>query len=154
MNAAVAEELGRLEARNRPEHPLLLRNAKPGLKSHQVPHLPRRIFSPQLHYRVRIPAGARIGQAHRFHWPEPERVSSPAGHLLDRQTALEVGNLVEVVRRELIALQQRIDESLVRLGVERGIQIIVTLGPFRSGRARTSRPCSSESPDTIGAMAS
>ena len=113
MDAAEAQELRLAEAGNHPEHPLLLRDPEPGLEADQVPHLPRAVLAPELHHRVRLAAGARIGQAHRLHRPEPERLPAAARHLLDRQAALEVGHLVEVVPLVLVGGDERVEEALV-----------------------------------------
>ncbi len=54
VDAAVAEELGVAQPRDHAEYPLLLRDAKPGLKSHEVPHLPRPVLAAKLHHSVRL----------------------------------------------------------------------------------------------------
>ena len=76
----------------------------------QVPHLPRPVLAAELHHRVRLAAGARIGQADRLHRAEAERLPAAPGHLLDRQAALEVGHLVELVALVLVGLDQRVEE--------------------------------------------
>ena len=96
-----------------PEHALLLGNPEPRLEADQVPHLARPVLPPELHHRVRLAAGARIGQADRLHRAEAQRLAAAARHLLDRQAALEVRHLVELVAVVLVGREQRVDERLV-----------------------------------------
>ena len=99
-----------LEPGDHPEHPLLLRDPEPGLEADQVPHLPGAVLPAELHHRVRLAAGARIGQAHRLHRAEAQRLAPAARHLLDRQAALEVRHLVELVAVVLVGRDQRVEE--------------------------------------------
>ena len=46
VDAPEPQELGALEARDHPEHPLLLGDLQARLEAHQVPHLPRAILLP------------------------------------------------------------------------------------------------------------
>ena len=84
----------------------------------------RQVVLPQLHRRVRRPARPRIGQAHRLHRSEPQRVGAAMGHHLDRQAAFEEFLLVEVVDRRRFGVDQRVVEALVFLARQRAVQII------------------------------
>src|SRR5262245_37148699 len=102
MNAAEPEIFRGSQPRNRREHPLLLGNPEPGLETDQVPHLSRAILPPELDHRMRVTSGARIRQSHGLERSESQCFRTPAGHLLDRQAAFEIRDLVEVVRLKLI----------------------------------------------------
>ncbi len=110
MDAPEAEVLRLLESRDHAEHPLLLGDPEPGLEAHQVPHLPRPVLAAKLYHRVRLAAGARVGQPDRLHRAEPERLAAAPRHLLHRQAALEVRHRVELVALMLVGLEQRVEE--------------------------------------------
>ena len=127
MNAAVTEKLSALQSGNHPEYPLLIGNAEPSLEADQVPHLSRPILPPELDHRVGLPAAAWVGKAHRLHRAEAQRLPAPPRHLLDRQAALEVRHLVELVPVMLVRLDECIEESLVSRAVERRVEVVVAL---------------------------
>ena len=133
VDAAVAEKLRSRQAGYRPEHPLLFGNPEPGLEAHQVPHLAGLVLSPQLHHCPRFLPGAWIGQAHRLHRAEAQRLGAAAGHFLDRQTALEVGHLVELVAVKLVGGRECGNERGVVLPGHRGVQIVVAVALLVAG---------------------
>jgi hypothetical protein len=55
----------------------------------------------------------RIGEAHRLHRPEAQRLGAAFGHDLDRQAAVEIGRAFPFLEFGLLAGQQRLDEGLV-----------------------------------------
>ena len=127
MDAAEAQELRVAQARNHREDALLLGNAEPRLEADEVPHPARAVLAPQLHHRMRLPAGSRIGKAHRLHRTEARRLPAPPRHLLDRQASLEVGHLVEIVARVLIGSRERVDERLVLVAGHRAVEVVVAV---------------------------
>ena len=94
MNLAVAQKLGVLQPGNHAQDPRLLAEPHVILKSHQVVAVGPQILLPQLHHRIRPPAGARIGQAHRLHRTEAQRIASAPRDLFDRQAGLEIRRIV------------------------------------------------------------
>jgi hypothetical protein len=66
------------------------------LEAHQIVGIRPQVFLPQLHYGVGHSSRTRIFQPHRFHRSEAQRIASAPGNLLDRQTALEVIQLLPI----------------------------------------------------------
>src|SRR5207247_8975924 len=101
VDAPEPQELGALETGNRPEDALLRGDCESRLEPDEVPHLARPVFLPELHDRVRLRltpgASPGIVEPKRFHRPMPEGLDTPLRHLLDRQAALAVRRLVELV---------------------------------------------------------
>ena len=106
-----------------------------GLEADQVPHLARLVLTAQLHRRVRLAAGSRVVQADRLHRAEPQRLAAALRHLLDRQAALEVRHLVELVAVKLVGGRQRVDERFVLFARQRRVEVVVAvaLAPARLG---------------------
>ena len=77
------------------------------------------------------------GEPDRLHRAEAQRVDAAPRHLLDRQAALEVERLLEVVQRQHLGGDERGDERLVLLARRAA----------RSG-SRRRRPCRSARPKT------
>ena len=123
VDRSVTQELCVGEAGNRAEYALLFRNPEPRLESHEVPHPAGAVFAPQLYHRVRTLAGVGIGDPDRLHRPEPQRLASAPGHLFGRHAALEIGRLVELVRRELVGGRERVDECFVLFPVHRAVEV-------------------------------
>ena len=90
MHLPEAQELGVLQSRDHPQHALLFAEAHVILESHQVEAARARVFAAKLHHGVGPAAGARIGQSHRLHRPEAQRVASAPRDLFDRQAGFEV----------------------------------------------------------------
>ena len=99
MDHPEADELGVLEPGDEPQDARLLAPLHLGLEADEAEVIAGEVVLPQLHARVRLAPGARIGQAHRLHRPEPQRVDAAPGHHLDRQTPLEELRVVELVQR-------------------------------------------------------
>ena len=74
MDHAEAHELGVLEPGNQPQHARLLAPLHLRLEADQAEVVAGEVVLPQLHDRVRLASGARIGQADRLHRPEAQRV--------------------------------------------------------------------------------
>jgi hypothetical protein len=66
----------------------------------------------------------RIDESDRLHRAVGERVAPAPGHLLDRQTPLEVERGLERVERHGVGREQRRDERLVARAIERQVEII------------------------------
>ena len=103
--------------------------------------LVREVLLAQLHHRARPPA-VRAAQADRLHRPEAQRVSPRRRQLLDRQAALEEERLLEVVQRQHLGVEDRLEEGVVLVAVERPVEVVVARRPCRSatpGRAASCR---------------
>ena len=92
------------------------------------------VVLPELDAGVRLAPGARIGQAHRLHRPEPQRVHAAPRHHLDRQAPLEELRIVEFVQRRLLGRHHRGVKFCVLLPVHRTVQIVplAIVDPARS----------------------
>ena len=82
MHHAKAHELGVLQARDQPQHPLLLAPLEVGLEAHQVPEPAVLVFLAQLHHRVGPlgPAHVPVVQVAPAGIPEPDRLERPVAH--------------------------------------------------------------------------
>ena len=76
MDHAEAHELGLLEPGNQLQHARLLAPLHLRLESHQAEVIAGEVVLPELHDRVGLAAGARIGEADRLHRAEPQRVDA------------------------------------------------------------------------------
>ena len=133
VQAAQARELGLLEPRDHAEDAALFAVLQLGLEAHHVPQRAQRIVLAQLHHRVGAHARRmRVRQADRLHRPEAQRVGTACRHHFDRQAALEIGRRFPFVEGGFFAGDQRGDERLVLVAVERTIDVI------GAGAARTS----------------
>ncbi len=125
VDLSEAQELGRFETRNHPQHARLVAKFHVVLEADQVEAPRAQILLPQLHHGVRPSAGARIAQSHRLHGPEAQRLPPPPRQFLDRQAGFEERRAVLCnVRGDGLGLQQRVDETLVLIAVQRAIQIV------------------------------
>ena len=127
MDRAETQELRARESGNQLKHAALLPGAKPGLKSHQVPHLPCLVLAAQLQYCIGPFAGARITQTDRLHWAETQRVIPARCHHFDRQAALEVRDVFPLVTRVDVGRAQCAQERAVLFRAERAVQVIGAL---------------------------
>ena len=77
-----------------------------------------------------LPVGrVRVGQADRLQRAEAQGLAAALGHHLDRQAALEVGGvLLPVLELGLVGREQRVDEGLVLVAVQRAVQVGGALG--------------------------
>ena len=107
-----AHELGALEARDHPEHALLLAPLELGLEADQRVVARGQVVLAQLHDGVRAAAGARIDEADRLHRPEAQGLLAAARHHLDRQAALEEELVLEVVERRRTRRGERAVEGV------------------------------------------
>src|SRR5439155_23973269 len=72
------------------------------------------------------PAVARIDQAHGLHRAEAQGFAAAARQLFDRQAGFEKGRPVFFdVGGYTLACEQRVEEALVLLPVERAVKVIV-----------------------------
>ena len=133
MHPAEPGELRMLQSRNGAKDAQLLAVLQLGLEPDHVEQGPELVVLPQLHDRVGLAFGRmRIGQPERFERPVPERLGAALGHDFDRQAALEIGGRFPFVEGGFFAGDQRGDERLVLVAVERTIDVI------GAGAARTS----------------
>ena len=97
-----------------------------GLEADHVEQRAELVVLAQLHHGIRLGVRPmRIGQAERFHRPMAQRLAAALGHHFDRQAAVEIGRgRLEIVERDLLAGQQRIDERVVLRARERAIDVV------------------------------
>ena len=98
VDLPVAKELRVLQPGNQTQDSFLLRESQMVLEPHQVVAVGAQILLPQLHRSPGTPPGARIGQAHRLHRTEAQRIAAAARDLFDRQTGFEIGDIVRDMR--------------------------------------------------------
>jgi len=115
VDASVAGEFRILQTRNGAEDPLLFRPCQFRLKSHEIEQRALAVFSAQLDNRVRRRSRARIGEPHRLHRTEAERIDPPVCQHLDRQAAFEIGRLFERTRLDRPPRQDLRPDCLVLL---------------------------------------
>ena len=126
MNLPVTQKFSALQARNHAKYPRLLGKTHVILEADQVVAVRPQVFLPQLHYRIRTTAGARIDQPHRFHRTEAQRLAPAPRQFFDGQAGFEEARVVfRDVRRNRLGRENRVHESLILLAIERTIQIIV-----------------------------
>src|SRR5258706_11409207 len=94
------------------------------MKADEVVERAGLVLLAQLHHRVGRRAAARILEADRLHWTERECPGAALRHPLDRQTALEVDRLLELVQRQLVGGDERGDERVVCVARERRVEIV------------------------------
>ena len=126
MEPAEPRELGALQAGDRSEDPGLLAMPKLRLESHHVEQRAEPVVLPKLHDRIGLGLrGVRIGQPERFHRAVAQRLAAALRHHLDRQAAVEIGGRgFELVKGNLLAGEQRVDEGLVLLAGERAVDVV------------------------------
>ena len=98
MDLAVAQKLGVFEAGNQPHDALLFAEPQMVLKADQVVTIGAKILLSELHRRPGTAAGARVGESHRLHGAEAQRIAPAPGDLFDRQAGFEVRDIVRDVR--------------------------------------------------------
>src|SRR5712692_8346945 len=141
MNPGEPGELRMLQSRNGAKNLQLLAVLQLGLEPDHVEQSPELVVLPQLHDRVGLAFGRmRIGEAERFERPVPERLRAALGHDFDRQAALEIRRRFPFVEGGFFAGDQRGDERLVLIAVERTIDVI---GAMASKKASASSLVSS-----------
>ena len=84
-------------------------------------------------------AGARVGQANRFHRAVGQGVFAASGHLLNRQTTLEVATLLERLFRDLFGGQNVVNELIILCLRERAVEIIIAAVVITRGAKRQTR---------------
>ena len=105
-----------------------------GLEADHVEQRAERVVLAQLDDGVGLLAGpVRVRQPDRLHRPVPQRLAAALGHHLDRQAAVEIGRRrLPLLEARLVAGEQRVDEALVLLAVERAVDV-VGAGAARAG---------------------
>ena len=133
-------ELGALQPGDHAEDARLLAVPQLRLEADHVVERAERIVLAQLHDGMRPLSGARVAQADRLHRPQAQRVRAARRHDLDRQAALEIRRrFLPFVELGLLAGQQRRDERLVLLAVERAVDVVGCPRPCRSATGTTPR---------------
>src|SRR5215212_926849 len=97
MHDTHAGEVGVLEARDSPEYAPLLAPLQARLEANVVVEAALGVVLPQLHDGVGNLAGSGVREADGLHGPETEGLVSAPGDSLDRETALEVQVLLEIL---------------------------------------------------------
>ncbi len=124
MDHPEPHELGVLEPGNQPQHARLLAPLHLRLEADEAEVVAGQVVLPELDARIRLAAGARIGQAHRLHRPEPQRIDAAPRHHLDRQAPLEELRVVELVQRRLLGRHDRVVKCCVLVPGQRTVQVV------------------------------
>ena len=133
VDAAEPGEARLLQPRNRPEDFGLGAVLQLGLEADHVEQGAERIVLAQLDDGMGAAAGARVGQADRFHRAEAQGLPAARRHDLDRQAAFEIGRvLLPVLEFRLVAGEQGVDEAFVLRLVQRAVDV----GPGVAAGAR------------------
>src|SRR5919202_4340343 len=82
------------------------------------------VVLPELHDRVGLLAGARVRKADGLHRAEPQRLGAATCDHLDRQAALEVHVLLEVLYGGELRSHERLDEGVILLLGHREVQVV------------------------------
>src|SRR5918993_3731423 len=123
MHDTHAGEVGVLEAWDSPEYTPLLAPLQARLEADEVVEASLGVVLPQLHDCVGNLAGSGVREADRLHGPEAEGVFSAPGYGLDRETALEVQVLLEILYGAEFGGSQVLYESVVLLFGHRAVQV-------------------------------
>src|SRR5829696_4758983 len=123
MHDAHAGEVGVLEAWDSPEYTPLLAPLQARLEADEVVEASLGVVLPQLHDCVGNLAGSGVREADRLHGPEAEGVFSAPGYGLDRETALEVQVLLEILYGAELGGSQVLYEGIVLLFGHRAVQV-------------------------------
>src|SRR5215218_1172465 len=110
-----ADEVGSLQTGDGPEDPLLLSPLQARLEADHVEETALGIVLAELHDGVGLSAGARVRQPDRLHRAKAQGFGAASGYRLDRQTALEVHVLLEVLYRGELGGCQVLDKGVVLL---------------------------------------
>src|SRR5215218_5736025 len=123
MHDTHAGEVGVLEAWDSPEYAPLLAPLQARLEADDVVEAALGVVLPQLHDGVGNLAGSGVGEADGLHGSEAEGVFSAAGDGLDRETALEVQVLLEVLYGAEFGGRQVLYEGVVFFFGHRAVQV-------------------------------
>ena len=125
MQAAQPREFGRFQPRNGAERLGLRAIGELGLETHHVVERAQRVVLAQLHDGAGLHRGiVRIGEADRLHRAVAQGLAAALRHHLDRQAAVEIGGVLEILEGDFFAFEQGVDEGLVLLAVERTIDVV------------------------------
>ena len=124
MHDTVTEELGILQTGNHAEHPLLLAEREVRLEPDKIVCGAFRIFRTQLNGGPRTPARTRIRQTHGLHSAESDGIVAGSCNFLGRLTGLEQITALEIFQHNTFGTNERIDECVVFILSEGGIEII------------------------------
>ncbi|QTK78486.1 hypothetical protein AT6N2_C0610 [Agrobacterium tumefaciens] len=126
MQAAEACKFRVFKTRDHAEHIRLNAVFQLRLKTHHVVERAKRIILTQLHHGIGLDGGIMgVGQAHRFHRPVAQCLTTPLGHDLDRQAAIKIGRAFPFLETDGITRNQRVDEGIVLLLIQRAVDIIL-----------------------------
>ena len=122
---------------NHPENSGLRAVLHLGLEADDVVERAQLVVAAQLHHRIGLHIRpVRVGQPHRLHRAEAQRLAPAFGHHLDRQAAVEIACRLAFVELGLVGGEKRVDEGLV---LRRG----PSGSSCRRSVPRPSRPCRS-----------
>ena len=125
MQAAEPRKFRALQPRNGAQHARLLAVFQLGLEADHIIERAERIILAQLHHRKGLHARLMgIGQPDRFHRTPAQRFPAALGHHFDRQAAVEIGRVLEVLELGLLGGEQRVDEILVLIAIQGAVDVI------------------------------
>ena len=125
VEAAEARELGVAQAGDHAEDVGLDGVAQLGLEADHVVERAELVVLAQLHDGVGLLVRlVRIGEPDRLHRPVAQRLAAALGHHLDRQAAVEIGDLLPVVMLVRLAGEERVDEGVVLRLVHRAVDVV------------------------------
>ena len=126
MQAAEPRKLRLLQAGNHPEDIGLGTVFQLRLEADNIVKRTQRIVLPQLDHGIGLDRGiVGIGQAHRLHRSMTQGLGTAFRHHLDRQAAIEIGNMFPFLEDRLLAFDQRVHKCLVLVLVHRAVDIIL-----------------------------
>ena len=124
MHDAVARELRLFQAGDHAKHAALLGEGEVGLEPDEVVAGAVGVLGAQLQSRPRAAPRARIGEPHRLQGAEARGVAARPGYLLDGLAGLEQLAGLEVLGDDALGREKLLDEGVVLLPGERGVQIV------------------------------
>ena len=130
VHLAEADKLGARQARDHPQHALLVAPFDVGLEADQVVEGACDVVLAELHHGERTPAGAGIAQTYRRHRSEGQRLRIAASQHLNRQARFKIASrrLVsfELMQAGLFRRAHRLHEREVLVTGERAVDVVAT----------------------------
>ncbi len=133
VQAPQTRELGVLQTRDHAEDVGLGAVLQLGLEADHVEQGAQRIVLTQLHDGVGLDRRVvLVGQADGLHRAVAQGLAAALGHDLDRQAAVEIGDVLPLLEVSLGAVQQGVDEGFVLGLVHRAVDVgrLVAAGAF------------------------
>jgi len=124
MHHAIAKIFRMGQRRDHGKHPLLLRPAEMGLKSHNIINSTGTVVLPELHHRIGLLPGFGILEPHGLQRPIAQGILPPAGHDLHRHAALKDLFILKAMYRRLFGTGKLPDKALILLLVHGAVDIV------------------------------